>query len=107
MRFIVIPLIIIIAVVVIDLIFSKDEDDLDCRETILDRDYEKRFIYAVSRVDKGNINWTLEALRKLRDGYNHYQDNDVALSILRVLEKGVQENNPTVIRYIRNCCRNL
>lgn len=95
---------IVVTIVIVGLIgmlyLTTDEDRL-YGYTLKDKEFEKEFIYLVSRIDKSNINWTLKALTNLKNGYRHYEDNDKAMSIIRVLRRGVRDNDPRVISYIK------
>lgn len=98
----IIALIALVAIVLVYISISTDEEQID-NDIVTDKEFEKRFIYLVSRIDRGNINWTINALRQMKDGCRHYRDNDRALSILRVLEAGVENKDKTVIEYIKSC----
>ena len=50
----------IIAIVVIYEIVANDDEDNLLDIEMSNTEYEKRFIYAVSRIDRGNINWTIQ-----------------------------------------------
>lgn len=95
---------VVVASLVCIMYFTTDENRL-YDYTLKDKEFEKEFIYLVSRVDKSNINWTLKALGNLKDGYKHYEDNDKAMSVIRVLRKGVKDNDPRVIFYIKRMSR--
>lgn len=95
-----------IVIILIYIYFTTDEENVG-EEEITDKEFESRFVYSVSRIDKGNINWTIKSLKSMKKGYKHYSDNHKALSILRVLENGVKQKDNTVIQYIKSCHKTI
>ena len=81
----------IIAIVVIYEIVANDDEDNLLDIEMSNTEYEKRFIYAVSRIDRGNINWTIEALREIKGDSKYYCSNPKAIAILNKFE-GVYGN---------------
>ena len=94
--------VIIFIITVYELIANDDEDNLLDIE-MSNTEYEKRFIFAVSRIDKGNINWTIEALREIKGDSKYYCSNPRAIAILNKLEAAVKTNNIKVIDFIKSC----
>lgn len=94
-------LIVVIVIVLVYIYFTTDEENIG-KDAITDKEFESRFVYSVSTIDKGNINWTMKALRSMKKGCKHYSDNDKALSILRVLEDGANQKDNTVVQYIKS-----
>ena len=94
-------LVVVIAITMYEII-AKDEDNILDLE-MSNKEYEKRFIYAVSRIDKGNINWTIEALREIKGDSKYYCSNPRAIAILNKLEAAVKTNNTKVIEFIKKC----
>lgn len=94
-------LVVVIAITMYEII-AKDEDNILDLE-MSNKEYEKRFIYAVSRIDKGNINWTIEALREIKGDSKYYCSNPRAIAILNKLEAAVKTNNTKVIDFIKSC----
>ena len=95
-------LVVVIAITMYEII-AKDEDNILDLE-MSNKEYEKRFIFAVSRIDKGNINWTIEALREIKGDSKYYCSNPRAIAILNKLEAAVKTNNIKVIDFIKSCC---
>lgn len=94
-------LVVVIAITMYEII-TKDEDNILDLE-MSNKEYEKRFIFAVSRIDKGNINWTIEALREIKGDSKYYCSNPRAIAILNKLEAAVKTNNIKVIDFIKSC----
>ena len=94
-------LVVVIAITMYEII-AKDEDNILDLE-MSNKEYERRFIYAVSRIDKGNINWTIEALREIKGDSKYYCSNPRAIAILNKLEAAVKTNNIKVIDFIKSC----
>lgn len=94
-------LVVVIAITMYEII-AKDEDNILDLE-MSNKEYEKRFIFAVSRIDKGNINWTIEALREIKGDSKYYCSNPRAIAILNKLEAAVKTNNIKVIDFIKSC----
>ena len=94
-------LVVVIAIIMYEII-AKDEDNILDLE-MSNKEYEKRFIFAVSRIDKGNINWTIEALREIKGDSKYYCSNPRAIAILNKLEAAVKTNNIKVIDFIKSC----
>ena len=93
----------IIAIIVIYEIVANDDEDNLLDIEMSNTEYEKRFIYAVSRIDRGNINWTIEALREIKGDSKYYCSNPKAIAILNKLESAVETNNVKIIEFIKNC----
>ena len=94
--------IIVILITIYELIANDDEDnilDIEMSNT----EYERRFIYAVSRIDRGNINWTIRALKEIKGDSKYYCSNPRAIAILNKIETAVETNNTKVIEFIKNC----
>ena len=94
--------VIVLIITVYELIADDDEDnflDIEMSNT----EYEKRFIFAVSRIDKGNINWTVKALKEIKGNNKYYCSNPKAIAILNKLESAVETNNTKIIEFIKNC----
>ena len=93
---------IIVSVAIYEIVANDDEDnilDIEMSNT----EYEKRFIFAVSRMDKGNINWTVKALREIKGDNKYYCSNPKAIAILNKLESAVKTNNYKVSDFIKSC----
>ena len=94
--------VIVLIITIYELIVDDDEDNfLDIE--ISNTEYEKRFIFAVSRIDKGNINWTVKALKEIKGNNKYYCSNPKAIAILNKLESAVETNNTKVIEFIKKC----
>lgn len=93
---------IVITIAIYEIVANDDEDnilDIEMSNT----EYEKRFIFAVSRIDRGNINWTIKALREIKGDNKYYCSNPKAIAILNKLESAVKTNNHKVIDFIKSC----
>lgn len=93
--------IIMIVVLTIYELTINDEDVFDIEMS--NREYEKRFIFAVSKIDTGNINWTIEALREIKGNSKYYCSNPKAIAILNKLESAVTNKNKNVVDFIKSC----
>lgn len=93
----------IIIIMTIYEILAKDDEDNLLDIEISNKEYEKRFIFAVSRIDKGNINWTIKALRQIKGSNKYYCSNPRAIAILNKLEQASKNKNPKIVDFIKSC----
>lgn len=95
-------IIIIIGTFIYEIIANDDEDNLLDIE-MSNTEYERRFIFAVSRIDRGNINWTVKALREIKGNNKYYCSNPRAIAILNKLENAAKTKNKKVVDFIKSC----
>lgn len=91
-----------VALTMYEIIAKDDEDNFVDRE-MSNTEYEKRFIFAVSKIDRGNINWTVKALREIKGNNKYYCSNPKAIAILNKLESATRTKNKKIVDFIKSC----
>ena len=95
-------IVLIIALTMYEII-SRDDEDNALDKEMSNTEYERRFIFAVSKIDRGNINWTVKALREIKGNNKYYCSNPRAIAILNKLEVAARTKNKKIVDFIKSC----